>query len=218
MLSEAERQAAVVRITGNIEQFDDDTLLELERLTDPETHELGGERRTAESGLSRRQLIAGAVAGGVIITLGAAGGLAVVRGGTGDQAELDELRDVTDLYEELERVDMDGAVAAALGTYGSSVDSAQTTADELEAGLDLVDRVLGTAAVHLDPGVASALEQQVLAPGRKSVTELRTLGDSWVGDVQDPLEARLAARAEVRRRIDRATASASPTGEPVSSV
>lgn len=206
MLSEAERQAAIDRITGNVEQFDDDTLLELERLTDPETHMLDGERPASESGLSRRQLIAGAVAGGAIVTLGAAGAFAVVRGGTGDEAEVDQLHDLTELYEELERVDIDAAVSSAMGTYGSKVEGAQTAADDLEAGLELVDRVLGTAALQLDPGVASALEEQVLAPGRQAVTELHGLGDGWTTDVQEPLEARLAARAEVQRRIERASA------------
>ena len=205
MLSGAERQAILDRIAGNVEQFDDDTLVELERLTDPETHTVGGERPAAETGLSRRQLIAGAVAGGTIVALAGAGVTAVVRGGT-DDAELSELREVNELYEELERADIDAAVAAAIGAYGSEVEAAQGTADALSAGLELVDRVLATAAIQLDPGIATALEDQVLGPGRKAATDLYALGDSWVITVEEPLEARLAARADTRRAIERAKA------------
>jgi hypothetical protein len=156
-----------------------------------------------DEGLSRRQVLGGVVAGGAVVALGAAGVFAVVRGGTGDEAEIDRLKKRAKLYEELEGVDIDRELADAMADYGTELQASQSTADQLEAGLILVRRVLDTPVVDLDPGVASALEDNLLGPADQAVEDLRSLQETWVAEVQEPMEARLASRAEVRARLER---------------
>jgi hypothetical protein len=177
MMTESERAAVLDRLAGRLRDFDDDTLRELDRLTDPDVL-TSNPRPAPEAGLTRRQLITGLATGGAAVVLAAAGTAAVVGGDEEAAAVRDELeraQRVLDLHEELEATGLDETLERSMTAFGSSVTRAQRLGRALESG-----------AVTLGGSLAE---------------ELAILEQTWQVQMVAPLEVLLVARAALRDRI-----------------
>lgn len=152
-----EREELVERITTRLAELDEETLRELDARTE---EALIGVPRIASpvvltplpEPISRRELLVGLVAGGAVLAGSSvaagvwAGNRGVAAGRAAAQAEavleITRLRDLLNLYEDLEQVGLDDIVAAAMSAVGAALRGLGAGVGLLRDGIQAVDEAL----------------------------------------------------------------------------
>ncbi len=147
--SESGRGPVIERINQRLQALDHETLLRLDELT--EQVETNGEM-LAPGGITRRRFLQGALAGGAAgLTVGAGGSLVAWKGGTAagrTAAELEaaietfKLTGLLELYENLEKIELDAIVDAGMAAVGLLLSGVQGGSLAIKAGLDAVEEIL----------------------------------------------------------------------------
>jgi hypothetical protein len=205
MLTTAGREATIDRITEHLGRFDDDTLVELARLTDPATYVDAGRAGTTGStrahGLTRRELVAGLLTGGVVVSVAAGGAVLALRPDSASAGETRRLVALLGAHERLEAIGLDGAARAGLTEVGAALASTVSAAGELLTGVDMVEGILSVPVPGVDTGFYALLRQNVLEPARATTTRVQELDQTCRLELTTPLEARIASRDALRREI-----------------
>jgi hypothetical protein len=143
--SESRRGRVIERINQRLQALDYQTLLKLDELT--EQVEANREVLAAE-GMTRRRFLHGTLVGGVAgLAVGAGGGLVAWETGTAAgrmAAELEalKLKELLGLYENLEKIGLDGIVSTGVAAVGLLLKGAESGSLALKAGLDTVEGLL----------------------------------------------------------------------------
>ena len=134
----------------------------------------------AGTDMERRRLLAGGAAIGAAAVTGAF----ALRGGGEDSARAESSRMTTiiDLYQQLDRLDLDGRLRSAMALILVAISAVRTAAGALEAGVDAVGRALDVAEAALVP-IRDGLARLEVMVGR-------------LGGAFERLAAAVAERAE----------------------
>lgn len=203
MLTDTEREATIARIAAQVRDFDDDTLCELDRLTDAARCAQPAAAATPGHGLTRRQLIAGAIAGGVTATVAGVGTALALHPEAAANTEVAALRSTIEVYEQLETVGLDRSVRSGLAKVGTAMTHAQDAAADLASGVGIVDGILAVPAPGVDDSFLAVLRQSLLEPARQAIRTQQALAETWRLDLDAPLTARLAERDALRSDLAR---------------
>ena len=104
-----------------------------------------------ETNVTRRQFLTTATVGGVGLVAGAVGGVAVVTGASApEQLELIKLRALLKLYEQLEKVGIDGIIAAGIGVVRGAVDTVRAGVKLARDGVAAVQVALNNFQTLID--------------------------------------------------------------------
>lgn len=189
------RSSTIERIAGNLERFDDDTLQELERLTDPANRAI---RPPEPRGVTRRQVIVGFAAGAG--TMGAAA-LGLARLGASDDAsaaELDRLREREALASRLEAVALDETVGEGLNAVGTSLAETDLAASRLLRAVEELGPMAVAAIQLVDPALADRVRDELLSGATELVAQVSGTIDTWSTELEQPTMDRLRQRADLR--------------------
>jgi hypothetical protein len=128
------RTARMARIIERIERLDDPSLEELDRLI---REAMTASRRRRPGGTTRREFITTIAASGALVAT--TSGLAAWQLGSGKldavQEEVRALRELAELYEEMDAVGLDAQLAAQSVSLSELVADTRTAAESLEPGL-----------------------------------------------------------------------------------
>lgn len=131
-----QRTARKARIIERLDRVDDATLNEVDRLI---RQALAGpdEKREVEGETGRRGFLKALAAGGVLVVT--TGGLAAWQLGFGRmkvvEEEAEAFRQLAGLYQEMDRTDLDGQLAAYLEVMNRLISDLQASADSLDSGV-----------------------------------------------------------------------------------
>jgi hypothetical protein len=153
-VNDIERDDAIRRIARNLERFDNDTLAEMARLTDPDTREL---RPADTAPLTRRQLLLGFAAGSATMALAAVGVSAVRGASSRDDDSSTRPTDAPGAAAEVSSADGSGGVGAALT-------EAERHTQSLTAGIRDVGPELLAALALVDPALGPRFQERILGP------------------------------------------------------
>jgi len=114
---------------------------------------------TNSGGITRRQLLLTATAGGAALAAGALGGAAIGGASARTQAELElvKLRALAALYEQLERIGLDAIVATGMTVVRGALDTVKAGVRLLRDGITAVETAIKNFQAMLD-GLRSAAD------------------------------------------------------------
>jgi hypothetical protein len=192
MATDEKREALETRILQGLRSCDEDTLLRIEQMLSPTQAHSSDEAAFFKRGLTRRQFLVGAAAGGaIVVSTNAATGLVAgalgakvgeTRAEVANQVELIKLRGLVALYENLEQVGIDAIASAGLAALRISLDGLQLGVSGLQSAVTLVDDAVSTferAFPTIRRGLS--LAERLVTSVEERVTDLQEL----MGEVQD---------------------------------
>jgi hypothetical protein len=201
MLTDTERQATIERIAGHLERFDDATLQEMARLTDPASREVRPPAPPAA--LTRRQVLIGFAAGAG--TVGAAAmGITRAREAAAPApgtAAADSAWQT--LAAQLQDEGPDGQLAAGLAAVGAALAEAREASAALSTGLQDVGPAAEAAVLLVEPDLGPRLRDGVVLPAGALTVALDAALEAWATALERPLAAELDRRSALRREMDR---------------
>jgi hypothetical protein len=149
IMEDDRRQSMSAEIAERLHSCDKETLLRIKEALDSGEEGTQGPAVLFSEGISRRQLLVGAAAGGVALvstnlatglvagSLGTRAGQAVAQ--LESEAELIKLRGLLALYENLEQVGIDALLSTGMAALSLSLGGLETGITALETGVDLID-------------------------------------------------------------------------------
>jgi len=201
MFTDAERQATIERIAHHLERFDDATLEEMARLTDPAGREL--RPMGPPAALTRRQVLIGFAAGAGTVGAAAMGitrareaaapAPGTVAAGSAWQALAAQLQDEGP----------DSRLAAGLAAVGAALAEAREASEALSAGLQDVGPAAEAAVLLVEPDLGPRLRDGVMAPADALTAAVDAALAAWAEELERPLGAELDRRAALRREMGR---------------
>ena len=199
MLTDSQRHSTIQRIAAQLERFDDDTLREMERLTDPQTREL----RPIESrgALDRRQLLAGVAVGGAAVVAGLLGYSRVQGAVPLVDEDAARLRRVAELGREMEAVGLDESVAGGLGEVGPELAAASAASARGKTALVGVGPDVEAAVALVDPDLADRARDRLLDEMTELAAAVDRAAGAWAESLEAPLADRLQRRAALRQEL-----------------
>ena len=199
MLTDSERHVTIEQIAANLEQFDDETLQEMARLTDPSTRAPISPAPLATP--TRRQVLAGFAAGAGTVAA-AFLGVSHVRGSAplGDD-DAARLRRIAALGRELEAVGLDETVGSGLTAVGSALDAASAASAEANVALRDVAPDVEAAVALVDPDLADRARYQLFDPLSKLAAAVDSAATAWGQSLESPVTEQLEHRATLRRQL-----------------
>jgi len=102
------------------------------------------------SGMSRRKLIVGAAAGGVVLVAGAAGALNLNNNRAQLEAEIAKLQGLVKLYDALDKVGIDGIVGSGMALVRTALDVVKTGVRLMRDGITAVEAAIKNFQSALD--------------------------------------------------------------------
>ena len=192
MADNEQREALQGRIAELLSSCDDDTLRRIDEMLHAPGLTEGRDAVLFKRGLTRRQFVAGAAAGGALVvstnaaTGLVAGALGTKVGQTGtqlaNQAEFIKLRGLLSLYETLERVGIDAIASAGIAALRISLDGLQLGVSGLESAVGLMDDAV-SAFERAFPGIRRGLSlaERLITSVENRITDLQEL----MGEVQE---------------------------------
>ncbi len=191
-----QREALQSRIVEGLASCDEDTLLRIGEMLRP-AEAAGEEPIPLSGGITRRQFLVGAAAGGATVVstniatglvagyLGARAGEA--KAGLEAQTELIKLRGLLALYENLEQVGIDALLSTGIAALTISLEGLELGISGLQSGVRLVDRGV-SAFENAFPTIRSGLSlvENLVTSVENRVTQVQELM-SEVQEVVSPL-------------------------------
>lgn len=191
-----QREALQSRIVEGLASCDEDTLLRIGEMLRP-AEAAGEEPIPLSGGITRRQFLVGAAAGGATVVstniatglvagyLGARAGEA--KAGLEAQTELIKLRGLLALYENLEQVGIDALLSTGIAALTISLEGLELGISGLQSGVRLVDRGV-SAFENAFPTIRSGLSlvENLVTSVENRVTQVQELMTE-VQEVVSPL-------------------------------
>jgi hypothetical protein len=198
MLTDVERQSTIERIARSLERFDDDTLSEMARLTDPETR--NPQPPAPPTDVTRRRVLVAFAAGAG--SIGAAAlGLFRLRDGALAGIDAERLRRVEALSRDLEAVGMDDTLGAGLSAVGAALAQADLARQALVAALrDMAPQVEAAVAV-VDVDLADKARDRLFGQAQSLADSVTASIRSWSDALEGPVTRQLDQRAALRRDL-----------------
>ncbi|MCX7855773.1 MAG: twin-arginine translocation signal domain-containing protein [Anaerolineae bacterium] len=190
-IEQLRRSARIARIMERLQRLDDGTLEVLDRMTADAL--VGVTSAEKPAGMSRRQFLGAAAAGGVVVAL--TGGLVLWQLGAAHTAALEKeigsLRRILALYQEMDDLGLDDQVQRGIGALASIVETIRDLAARLLEAIESARKAL--------------LDFQSRFPSLQS-------GLRWLRDTLVTLSQRLTA---LENEINEALGLSSPVAETV---
>jgi hypothetical protein len=203
MLTDEQRQSTIDAIARNLQRFDDNTLAEMARLTDPEGRDVQPSPARLGADTSRRRFLAGAALGAGAMGAALLGVPRVAGMAPLTDAEAARLRRIAALGRELEAVGLDDSLTGGMTSVSAQLTSAVGAGREVDAALAELGPGMEAALAVVDPGLADRAHAQLLARLPALTAAVNATQAAWSASLETPVTEKVERRRALRGELSR---------------